>query len=92
MILKMNSLASEIPIGSISAQIFYLPTLGIKLAQLKQRLHSGLGFFVLRGLRPKKYDNITNIVIHAGISSHIGNRRAVKYSTNQVLSKCYIPA
>jgi len=85
LLLTLN-LASEGEIGRLSPTSFPLPTLGPCLRLEKARLHEGLGFFVLRGLEPWRYDSDTNIVIYVGISSYIGNKRAIQYPGGPVLS------
>lgn len=42
---------------------------------LAVELHSGRGFFVLRGLDPKLYTGEQNAIIFVGISSYIGETR-----------------
>jgi hypothetical protein len=53
---------------------FILPTLGPKLELLSIEVHSGKGFFILRGLRPKEFTRHENIIIFLGISSYIAGR------------------
>ncbi|KAI1326690.1 Clavaminate synthase-like protein [Xylariaceae sp. FL0255] len=54
---------------------FPLPSLSAVLFDLANDLHSGLGFFALRGLDPNKYSREDNILIFLGISSYIGEQR-----------------
>jgi hypothetical protein len=63
----------------LTPETYPLPQLGPKLRLLSQRLHCGAGFFIIRGLVPKNYDKIDNTIIHIGISSYIGNKRAIQY-------------
>jgi hypothetical protein len=58
----------------VSQDTFQLPTLGYKLKSLATELTSGVGFFHIRGLDPKKYSNKTNIVLYLGISTYIGGK------------------
>ena len=76
-----------LPMGLIAPDTFVLPTLGPKLSQLKQRLYNGLGFFVLRGLEPGKYNPRMNMLIYAGIASYIGEKRAIQYEGGPALSQ-----
>jgi hypothetical protein len=48
--------------------------LGSKLKALATELTSGVGFFLIRGLDPKRYSNETNIVLYLGISAYIGGK------------------
>jgi hypothetical protein len=73
--------------GLIAPDTFVLPILGPKLFQLKQRLYNGLGFFVLRGLEPGKYNTHTNMLLYAGIASYIGDKRAIQYEGGPALSQ-----
>ncbi|KAF5989189.1 family oxidoreductase [Fusarium coicis] len=54
---------------------FPLPTLHDELRRLSRELHFGHGFFVLRGLDVDRYIREENIIIYAGVSSHIGSIR-----------------
>ncbi|KAK0387503.1 hypothetical protein NLU13_5815 [Sarocladium strictum] len=57
--------------GHISPETFPLPTVQAELRRLSRELHHGHGFFVIRGINPDKYSREENIIIYAGISSHI---------------------
>jgi alpha-ketoglutarate-dependent taurine dioxygenase len=61
--------------GHISKETFPLPTLHLELRRLSSELHNGHGFFVIRGLDVDKYTRKENIIIYAGISSHIAPQR-----------------
>ena len=63
--------ALDKPIGHVSQASFPLPTLAPLLRQQAQTLSTGRGFFVLRGLRVDSYTRSENIIIYAGVSSHI---------------------
>lgn len=59
-------------IGHVNQSTFPLPKLSPILRARSQDLHSGRGFFVLRGLTPDKYSISENIIIYVGVSSYIG--------------------
>ncbi|KAH7033703.1 uncharacterized protein B0I36DRAFT_373802 [Microdochium trichocladiopsis] len=61
--------------GYITQETFPLPNLHDELRRLSRELHFGHGFFVLRGLDVDKYTREENIIIYAGVSSHIGSVR-----------------
>ncbi|KEZ46937.1 Uncharacterized protein SAPIO_CDS0284 [Scedosporium apiospermum] len=61
----------NLPLGYISADTFPLPTLHPELRRLSKELHSGHGFFVIRGVEVDKHTREENLIIYAGISSHI---------------------
>ena len=65
----------DLPLESITQESFLLPTLRDKLKALAAELTHGVGFFLIRGLDPHRYSNLTNIIIYLGISSHIGGKR-----------------
>ncbi|KAI1354611.1 TfdA family taurine catabolism dioxygenase TauD [Xylaria sp. FL0043] len=59
------------PLGAVSQETFPLPTLHTELRRLSAELHSGHGFFVLRGLPVDKYTREENVIIYAGVSAHV---------------------
>ncbi|KAI0477037.1 TfdA family taurine catabolism dioxygenase TauD [Xylaria cf. heliscus] len=63
------------PLGAISQETFPLPTLHAELRRLSAELHTGHGFFVLRGLQVDNYTREENIIIYTGISSHVAAQR-----------------
>jgi hypothetical protein len=46
-----------------------------ELRRLSAELHTGHGFFVLRGLQVDKYTREENIIIYAGVSAHVASQR-----------------
>lgn len=67
--------ALNLSLGHINESTFPLPTLRPILRALSKEIHTGRGFFVLRGLRIDDHSREDNIIIYAGVSSHIGNIR-----------------
>lgn len=63
------------PISQVNQHSFPLPTLGPVLRAEAKTLHSGRGFFVIRGLQPDRYSREENIIVYTGISSYIGSVR-----------------
>ncbi|KAF5636133.1 family oxidoreductase [Fusarium sp. NRRL 52700] len=61
--------------GYITQETFPLPKLHDELRRLSRQLHFGHSFFVLRGLDVDRYTREENIIIYAGVSSHIGSIR-----------------
>jgi hypothetical protein len=55
---------------------FHLPNLGDKLTQLTELIHSGQGFYVIRGLDPSRYSPNERLVAYVGITSYVGQTRA----------------
>ncbi|KAF8994584.1 hypothetical protein BDQ17DRAFT_1392391 [Cyathus striatus] len=66
------------PLGHLSPSTFPLPTLGPILSDLSRELYSGRGFFVLRTIPVDSYTREENVIIYAGVSSHIGSLRGVQ--------------
>ncbi|QKX63827.1 uncharacterized protein TRUGW13939_10998 [Talaromyces rugulosus] len=60
------------PTGFVTPETFPLPTLHDTLRSISHELHHGHGFKVLRGLPVDKHPIEENIIIYAGVSSHIG--------------------
>lgn len=61
--------------GYINRTTFPLPRLHNVLREQSRNLHFGRGFFVLRGIPVDKYTKEENIIIYAGVSSHVGDLR-----------------
>ncbi|KAI8300586.1 Taurine hydroxylase-like protein SAT17 [Colletotrichum sp. SAR11_240] len=62
-------------LGHINQETFPLPKLHSELRKLSYELHNGHGFFVIRGLRVDEHTREENIIIYAGLSSHIAPQR-----------------
>jgi hypothetical protein len=45
------------------------------LEAITQELHSGRGFYNIRGLKPENYSQEDNVLLYLAISSYIGNKR-----------------
>ncbi|KAJ5158403.1 Taurine catabolism dioxygenase TauD/TfdA [Penicillium coprophilum] len=67
--------ALGLSLGHINQSTFPLPTLRPALRDISKEIHTGRGFAVLRGLRIDDYSREDNVIIYAGVSSHIGNIR-----------------
>jgi len=59
----------------ISKETFPLPTLGPRLFELSKSLHSGIGFGVIRGLKPDRYSPLDNVLLYVGITSYVAEVR-----------------
>lgn len=62
----------------VSQSTFPLPTLGPKLEEISNIIHSGRGFVVLRGLDPDKYSSTDNILLYLGVTSYIAEQRGMQ--------------
>ncbi|ORX98191.1 hypothetical protein BCR34DRAFT_577451 [Clohesyomyces aquaticus] len=65
----------ELEIRDLSRQNFPLPRLSKQLEKLRNELHDGKGFFVLRGIDPTRYSVEDNVLIFVGVSCYIGEKR-----------------
>lgn len=74
-ILTVLSIALGLPIGYVNQETFPLPNLHDELRRLSDELHNGHGFFVIRGLRVDEHTREENVIIYAGLSSHIAPLR-----------------
>jgi hypothetical protein len=74
--------ALDKPLGYISQETFPLPTLGPVLKDLSRELYDGRGFFVLRTIPVQKYTREENVIVYAGVSSFVGNKRGLQDPTN----------
>ncbi|KAF5122648.1 Taurine hydroxylase-like protein SAT17 [Metarhizium anisopliae] len=63
-------------LGYINQQTFPLPTLHSRLRSVSNDIHNNFGFKVIRGIPVKKYTREENIMVYAGIASHVTTRRA----------------
>lgn len=77
-----TNVALGLPLGHVSAETFPLPSLRAELRRLSAELHTGHGFFVLRGLQVDQHTREENIIIYTGVSSHVAavrGRQDAKY-------------
>lgn len=77
--------ALELPTSEVNQQTFPLPRLGEKLRALRSTLYHGRGFFVLRGLEPINHTPYENIVLYAGMASHVAEKRGRQDEHNNYL-------
>ncbi|KAI8715107.1 TauD domain-containing protein [Fusarium sp. LHS14.1] len=66
-----NFKSLSLPLGYISQKTFVLPKLHDKLRAISKEIHQGHGFKVVRGVPVDKYTREENMIVYAGISSHI---------------------
>jgi hypothetical protein len=73
--------------GDVSVKTFPLPELAERLEEIAYDLHCGIGFAVLRGLEPRRYTALDNILIYLGVTSYIAPLRGVQDSSGNMLSQ-----
>ena len=70
----------EIPYSQLSKENFPLPTLGPTIENtLAPEIYTGRGFVVLRGIPVDNYSYNGNVLIHAGLSMYVGNKRGKQH-------------
>ena len=71
-------LALGLPLHAINNNTFPLSnTLRSKLRVALKSIYGRQQFVILSGLDPSRYSDIGNIIIHAGLSSHVGAKRGM---------------
>jgi hypothetical protein len=71
----IESTALHLSYGHITTNTFPLPTLHSELRRLSRELHSGHGFFVIRGIQVDEHTREDNIIIYTGLSAHVAAQR-----------------
>lgn len=67
-----------LPLNAINTETFPLTApLRSKLKDVLSAVYGDQQFIVLCGLNPTLYTDVENVIIHAGISSHIGSQRGL---------------
>lgn len=64
--------------GDVSRTTFQLPGLATRLEDVARNLHNGFGFNVIRGVDPRRYSALDNVLIYLGITSYIAPHRGVQ--------------
>ncbi|KAL2869466.1 TauD/TfdA family dioxygenase [Aspergillus lucknowensis] len=59
----------------VSVELFPLPALGPRLVEISRELALGAGITVLKGLEPRRYSAWENVVLFAGVTAYLGDRR-----------------
>jgi hypothetical protein len=67
--------ALKLPLGQVNQETFPLPKMKSTLRAISHEIHHGHGFKVLRGLPVGKHTREENIIIYAGVSSHVAPLR-----------------
>ena len=69
----------------VNPENFPLPNLQNALQGLKDEIHRGKGFFVIRGFDPKKYSVEDGTIIFLALQSYISNQRATQDAKGNVI-------
>ena len=63
--------------GHVSPATFPLSeALATRLSAITDRVYNGCGFHRLRGLDPASYTETENVILYAGITSYVADKRA----------------
>jgi hypothetical protein len=71
----------------VTTELFPLPLLGPRLVEISKELHEGAGITVLKGLEPGQYSQWDNVVLFAGITAYLGDRRGCQDRYGNMLSE-----
>lgn len=77
--------ARNIPIMSIAAGDFRLPSLGGRLAGIRDEILDGRGCVQMRGFEPQRYTPLQRAIAFWGVSMHLGERVASQNAKGHVL-------
>lgn len=77
-------------LNDITTETFKLPTLSQRLSQVSTELYEGRGISVINGLQPDMYSMEDNVIIHAGICSHIAPLRGCQSASNDMICELAI--
>ncbi|KAL4963704.1 TauD/TfdA family dioxygenase [Aspergillus stella-maris] len=75
--------ALNMPLGHINQETFPLPQLHQTLRSISKEVHQGRGFKVIRGVPVDQHTREENIIIYAGITSHIAPIRGRQDNIHQ---------
>ncbi|CAF9928420.1 MAG: hypothetical protein ALECFALPRED_004054 [Alectoria fallacina] len=71
-------LSLNLPLSAINQTSFPLTSaLTSKLRGIVGTVYGEQQFFILSGLDPYRYSDFQNVIIHAGLSSHVGSKRGM---------------
>jgi len=89
--MHLLTLATELGLygSEVAPATFPLPTLGPKLYELADDIHSGKGFAAIRGLKPENLCPEDSVIVFLGVSSYIGSQRGRQDEDGNMLSECH---
>jgi hypothetical protein len=65
----------KLELSHVNKTTFPLRRLGDRLRHMRAEVHTGRGFFVLRGLQPTQFTREDNVILYLGISSYVAEQR-----------------
>ena len=78
-------------LDAICKETFPLPLLQEHLIEKRLELHKGCGLVVFRGIDPSRYSRRENIIIFAGLSSHLSEQRGRQTRTKYLGTPAQFP-
>lgn len=77
-------LSLDLPLSAINQTTFPLTSeLTSKLRAIVGTVYGEQQFFILSGLDPYRYSDFQNVIIHAGLASHVGSKRGMAGRTGR---------
>ncbi|OAR01570.1 hypothetical protein LLEC1_07584 [Akanthomyces lecanii] len=76
----------HLTLGDINRSTFHLPSLHAKLEAISKDIHSGFGFFVVRGWQSAEFSQADNAIVFVGISSYIAEKRGRQNQRGMMLT------
>jgi hypothetical protein len=67
---------------------FPLPNLKMRLDESRDRIYSGSGFSVIRGIDISKYSVEDSVVIYLGVAGYIGDQLGFQDRKGNLICKC----
>ncbi|POS71002.1 hypothetical protein DHEL01_v210603 [Diaporthe helianthi] len=71
--------------SQVGVDTFTLPTLGPRLVELSLDVHNGLGFAVIRGIKPRDYSVEDLTIAYMGIASYVADMRGCQDKLGNML-------
>lgn len=72
---------------NVTTDEFSLPTPESRINDVSTTLHEGIGFAVLRGLDPKKYSPLDNLLLYLGTTSYVAGTWGCQDYDGRMVSK-----
>jgi hypothetical protein len=86
---KAFTVALKKDLSGVNKTTFPLPHLGDRLRGLSTEVHTGRGFFILRGLNPAEFAREENVILYLGISSYVAEQRGRQNHEGSLICKSY---
>lgn len=77
----------KLELSQVNKTTFPLPHLGDRLRDLSLEIHTGRGFFILRGLDPVNFTREENVILYLGISSYVAEQRGRQNHEGSLICK-----